>query len=70
MESTIKPFGDNFAFVIPVDDLEHTLDKPYCWDSLCGCHGDETLFREVQQFVLEGVLTAHEAMLFIAGKTV
>jgi hypothetical protein len=67
----IKPYGDNFAIVVPVEDvLLHTLDKPFCWDSTCGCHNDETLFREVQQFVLEGEMTAHEAMLFIAGKTV
>jgi hypothetical protein len=71
MVVTVQPYGDNFAFVIPVEDeILHTLDKPYCWDSMCGCHRDETLFRETQQFVLDGTMTPHEAMLFIAGKTV
>jgi hypothetical protein len=66
----MQPYGDNFALVIPVDDLEHTADKPFCWDSTCGCHTDQQLFRETQQFVADGVLTPDEAMLFIAGKTV
>jgi len=64
-------FGDNFIPVILVEDeILHTLDKPFCWDSVCGCHRDETLFRDVQQFVLNGEMTPHEAMLFIAGKSV
>lgn len=65
------PYSKNFAIVIPMEDeLLHTLDKPFCWNSTCGCHRDETLFREVQQFVLNGEMTPHEAILFIAGKTV
>jgi len=65
------PYGQNFVIVIPMeDDLLHMVDKPFCWDSVCGCHRDEKLFRDVQQFVLNGEMTAHEAMLFIAGKTV
>jgi len=67
----MQPFGDNFILVIPVEDeLLHTLDKPFCWDSTCDCHRDATLFYEIQQFVLNGEMTAHEAMLFLAGKTV
>lgn len=67
----MRQFGDNFIPVILVEDkMLHTLDKPFCWDSTCGCHRDETLFREVRQFVINGELTPHEAMLFIAGKTV
>ena len=65
------PNGQSFAIVIPMeDDLLHTLDKPFCWDSTCGCHHDDALLREVQQFVLNGELTPYEAMLFIAGRTV
>ena len=64
-------FGDNFIPVILVEDeILHTRDKPFCWDSACRCHRDETLFRQVPQFVLDGLMTPHEAMLFIAGKTV
>ncbi len=62
---------DNFAYVIPMEDEPlHTLDKPYCWDSTCGCHRDQTLFTETKQFVTEGLMTPTEATLFIAGKTV
>ncbi len=61
---------DNFAYVILVDELEHTLDKPFCWDGSCGCHNDEILLREVQHFVLDGVMTPDEAVIFVAGKTV
>ena len=64
-------FGDTLIPVILVEDeILHTLDKPFCWDSVCGCHLDETLLRQVQQIVLDGLMTPHEAMLFIAGKTV
>ena len=67
----IVPYSKNFAIVIPKeDDLVHTIDKPFSWDSKTGCHRNEKIFREVQQFVLNGELTPHEAMLFIAGKTV
>jgi hypothetical protein len=67
----MQPYGDNFAIVIPVEDeLLHTLDKPFCWDSTCGCHNDETLLRETQQFVLDGVMTPDEAVIFVVGKTV
>ena len=69
MPPDMAPYSQNFIIIIPMeDDLLHTLDKPFCWDSICGCHRDETLFREVQQFVLNGLMTPQEAMLFIAGK--
>lgn len=71
MDGTIRPYGDNFAVVIPVEDgILHPPDKPYCWDSTCGCHGDEALLRETQQFVLDGVMTPDEAVIFVAGRTV
>ena len=67
----MQPYGDNFAFVIPVEDAPlHTAEKPFCWDSTCGCHTDQQLFLETQQFVTDGVITPDEATLFIAGKTV
>lgn len=70
-ETIMQPYGDNVTLVILCeDDLLHTVNKPFCWDSVCGCHRDDTLFREVQQFVLDGLMTPHEVMLFIAGKTV
>src|SRR5437868_3205441 len=41
---------DNFIPVIPVDDLEHTPEKPFCWDSSCPCHEDDLLIEEVSVF--------------------
>jgi hypothetical protein len=71
MQGTLQPYGDNFAFVIPFEDeLLHTSDKPFCWDSTCDCHSDTEAFVAVQQFVYDGLLTPDEAVLFIAGKTV
>jgi hypothetical protein len=70
MQGTIQPYGDNFAFVISVDDLEHTADKPFCWDMTCPCKGDQTLFTQVQQFITDGLLTVDEATLFYCGRTV
>ena len=70
MEGTIRPYGDNFAFVIPVDDLLHTPENPFCWDMHCPCKSDQDLFAQVQQFIRDGLLTVDEATLFYCGKTV
>ena len=71
MQGTIKPYGDNFIPVIPVEgELEHTSDKPFCWDTTCPCKGDQDLFTEVQQFIRDGLLTTDEAILFYCGRTV
>src|SRR5690349_8475786 len=66
----MRPYGDNFILVVPVDYLVHTLDKPFCWDSTCGCHDDQTSISEVEQYVSNGLLTAAEATLFVLGRTV
>lgn len=59
---------DNFIPVIPVDDLEHTPEKPFCWDSSCPCHEDDLLVEEVSVFVQEGLMTPQEATDFVAGR--
>lgn len=62
---------DNFAYVIPVEDeILHTPEHPYCWDSACPCKADTEAYTQVKQFVADGLLTPDEAVLFIAGKTV
>ena len=67
----MQPYGDNFAFVIPVEDvLLHTPEKPFCWDSTCNCHEDELLIAEVAEAVFNGLLTPDEATDFVAGRTV
>lgn len=58
----------NFAYVIPVDELEHTPEKPFCWDSSCPCHEDDLLIGEVATFVQEGLMTPQEATDFVAGR--
>lgn len=71
MQGTIKSYGDNFAFVIPVEDeLLHTPEKPFCWDSTCGCHEDQLLIAEVAEAICNGLLTPDEATDFVAGRTV
>ena len=59
---------DNFIPVIPVDNLEHTPEKPFCWDSSCPCHEDDLLIEEVSVFVQEGLMTPQEATDFVAGR--
>ncbi len=61
-------FGDNFIFVLPVEHMEHTLHRPFCWDSACGCHEDPLLIAEVERWVQDGLMRPEEATAFIAGK--
>jgi hypothetical protein len=65
----MQGYGDNFIPVIPVEVyLEHTGEKPFCWNNTCGCHEDETLISEVAQHVEQGLMTSDEATDFVAGK--
>ena len=55
--------------IIPLeDDLLHTDDNPFCYDSTCGCHEDPLLIEGVAHFVDDGLLTLEEATDFVAGK--
>jgi hypothetical protein len=47
----MQGFGDNFIFVIPVDYLEHTDEKPFCWNGSCTCHEDQDTIALVAQQV-------------------
>ncbi len=49
-----------------LDELVHTLNHPFCDDSTCPCHGDDSAFRMlVEQPVLDGLMTTYEgAALF------
>ena len=65
----MQGYGENFIPIIPVlGDLEHTGEKPYCWNGACGCHEDETLISEVAQHVEQGLMTSDEATDFVAGR--
>ncbi len=61
---------DNFSYVVPVDELIHTNENPFCWDSTCPCHEDPTLISEVAENVQDGLMTSQEATDFVAGRTI
>jgi hypothetical protein len=68
-EESMQGYGDNFIPVIPVlGGLEHTGEKPFCWNSACDCHEEGILIGEVADFVRDGLLTTEEATDFVAGK--
>jgi hypothetical protein len=64
----MQPYADNFIPVILVEDLEHLPEKPFCWNSACGCHEDDLLISEVARHVEDGLMTPEEATDFVAGK--
>ena len=64
----MQAFGDNFIPVIPVDDLEHTPEKPFCWNGGCPCHEDQELISEVAAQGEHGLITPQEATDLVAGK--
>ena len=59
---------DNFAYLILVDHVLHTEDKPFCFDTACGCHEDELAIFQVSLFVRDGLMTPDEATDFVKGK--
>lgn len=66
---TMKPYGDNFILVIPVEDeLIHTDRRPFCLNPSCGCHEDPILIGEVNEQYQSGLLTESEATRLIEGK--
>ena len=50
------------------DDLLHTPDHPFCYDSTCDCHEDETLIGEIATQVEAGLLTPDAATNIVTGK--
>lgn len=64
MNDGIPLHGDNFAIVIPVDQKQHTEERPFCDQSLnpdCLCREDQTAIQEINNYVQEGLLTPYEA---------
>jgi len=64
----MQGFGDNFIPVIPLDYLEHTDEKPFCWNGSCLCREDQDNISLVAQQVQDGLFTLQEATDFVAGK--
>lgn len=59
---------DNFMYVVPVEEIEHSPEKPFCWNSACPCHEDVLLINEVAKLVQDGLFTPKEATDFTQGK--
>jgi len=68
LDSVQVAVPDNFAYVIPVDHVEHTDDNPFCWDVACDCHEDDLAIAAVYQAVQDGLMTPDEATDFVLGK--
>ncbi len=59
---------DNFTYLIFVDHVLHTEDKPFCFDAACECHEDQVAIFLVLLFVQDGLMTPDEATDFVKGK--
>ncbi len=63
--------GDNFAVVIPIEQKEHTDNKPFCDLSInpdCSCRKDLTAIQTLDDYVMQGLLTVEEALRTYEGK--
>ena len=61
---------DNFAYILPVDEVEHTPESPFCYDPTCDCHEDQIEIARVAQHIQDGLITPDEATDFVTGKQV
>jgi hypothetical protein len=52
---------------IPVDQLIHTDEHPFCTDPTCMCHDDQELIQGVNEQYQDGLLTASEATRTVKG---
>lgn len=59
---------DNFTYLIFVDHVLHTEDKPFCYCPTCDCHEDEVAIFQVSLYVQDGLMTPQEATDFVKGK--
>lgn len=68
----LLPYADNFIPVLrpgaPVSH-KHTPEQPFCSDRACPCHENDTeSINKVQQWYLEGIITADDATDLIMGR--
>lgn len=66
----IVEYGDNFIPVILVDYLEHTIERPFCWDRTCPCHQDREALEQVNQDHRNGLCTLTEALRIVKGEQI
>lgn len=69
-DSLLAQSPDNFMYIILVDEIEHTPDKPFCWDQACPDKEDQEEIAKVFQWVQDGLMTPNEATDFINGRMV
>jgi hypothetical protein len=60
--------SDSFTYLVPVVYDLHSPEKPFCYDTACGCHEDDVLIFQVSLYVEEGLMTPDEATDFVKGK--
>lgn len=70
MSTYPEHFADNFIPIIVCDHLEHTADRPFCWDTTCPCHEDPGLIREVDHACQDGLITAENATTIVQGHNI
>jgi len=59
---------DNFTYLIYVEHVLHTAEKPFCFDSACECHEDDVLIYQVSLHVQDSLMTPDEATGFVKGR--
>ncbi len=60
--------ADNFMYVVPVDYLLHTPEKPFCYDETCPCKEDQEAITQIAAWVADGLITSGEATDLVAGR--
>jgi len=69
----MQPYYNNAIPIIPVDEILHTDDKPFCNATLhpdCPCREDQASIQQVNQYVQDGLLTPNEATRTVKGEQV
>lgn len=64
-------FRENFKIVIPVEEVLHTSEKPFCNQTLypdCPCREDQSNIQEIAVYVEAGLLTPQEAIRLVQGR--
>jgi hypothetical protein len=57
------------TLTIPVDEIIHTDEHPFCSDPTCPCKSDQEAIQVVAQQVTDGLLTPCEADRLYRGQT-
>ncbi len=60
--------ADNFMYVVPVDYLLHTPEKPFCYDETCPSKEDQEAITQIAAWVADGLITSGEATDLVAGR--